>query len=144
MPCTSCGNIVQPVTRREMLKTCGAGFGILAFAALFGEDAQALTQSPLSPKAPLFTPRAKRVIFLFMHGGPSQVDTFDPKPLLARDNGKPYPFAKPRVQFSSTGNLLQSPWEFKHYGKSGLEVSDLFPNVGACADDLCVIRSLHS
>src|SRR6185503_5517174 len=126
------------------LKTCGAGFGMLAFSALFGQDASANPESALAPRQPLFTPRAKRVIFLFMHGGPSQVDTFDPKPLLARDNGKPYPFAKPRVQFAETGGLLKSPWEFKKYGQSGIEVSDLFPHVGACVDDLCVVRSLHS
>ena len=133
-----------------MLKTCGAGFGMLAFAALFGDSASANPQSairnpqsPLAPKRPMFTPRAKRVIFLFMHGGPSQVDTFDPKPLLARDNGKPYPFAKPRVQFAETGALLKSPWEFKKYGRSSIEVSDLFPHVGQCVDDLCVIRSIH-
>ena len=149
MKCTSCGNIVQPVTRREMLKTCGAGFGMLAFAALFGQETSASTlnaQRPtaLSPRKPHYTPRAKRVIFLFMHGGPSQVDTFDPKPLLARDSGKPYPFAKPRVQFAETGGLLKSPWEFKKYGQSGIEVSDLFPNVGQCVDDLCMVRSIYS
>ncbi len=134
-----------------MLKTCGAGFGMLAFAALFGQeasastlDAQCLSPSTLAPRNPHFTARAKRVIFLFMHGGPSQVDTFDPKPLLARDSGKPYPFAKPRVQFAETGGLLQSPWEFKKYGQSGIEVSDLFPNVGRCVDDLCVVRSIYS
>lgn len=91
----------------------------------------------------MFPAKAKRVIFLFMHGGPSQVDTFDPKPLLTRDNGKPLPFAKPRVQFAQTGNLLKSPWEFKKYGQSGIEVSDLFPHVGGCADDLCILRSMH-
>jgi hypothetical protein len=78
-----------------------------------------------------------------MHGGPSQVDTFDPKPLLNRDNGKPYPGPRPRVVFAQTGNLLKSPWEFKKYGQSGIEVSDLFPHVGQCVDDLCMIRSLH-
>ena len=134
-----------------MLRTCGAGFGMLAFAGLFGQngsastlDAQRITPSTLAPRNPHVTPRAKRVIFLFMHGGPSQVDTFDPKPLLARDSGKPYPFAKPRVQFAETGGLLQSPWEFKKYGQSGIEVSDLFPNVGRCVDDLCVVRSIYS
>src|SRR5207247_8248053 len=91
----------------------------------------------------MFPAKANRVIFLFMHGGPSQVDTFDPKPLLTRDHGKPCPIAKPRVQFAQTGNLLKSPWEFKKYGQSGIEVSDLFPHVGGCVDDLCVIRSLY-
>jgi hypothetical protein len=119
---------------------------MLAFAGLFGkEEAQAAAGpvNPLAVRPPMFPARAKRVIFLFMHGGPSQVDTFDPKPLLTRDHGKPFPHAKPRVQFAQTGNLLKSPWEFKKYGQSGIEVSDLFPHVGSCVDDLCVIRSMH-
>jgi len=78
-----------------------------------------------------------------MNGGPSQVDTFDPKPLLTRDDGKPLPFAKPRVQFNGTGNLLKSPWSFRQYGESGLWVSELFPNVARRADDLCLLHSVH-
>jgi hypothetical protein len=78
-----------------------------------------------------------------MHGGPSQIDTFDYKPLLARDNGKPLPFAKPRVQFAETGNLLASPWKFRQYGESGAWVSDLFPHVAQTVDDLCFVKSLH-
>ena len=140
-------HIYQPTTRREMLRHCSAGFGMFALAGLFGEQAQAeavkKAAGPLAPKAPMFAPKAKRVIFIFMHGGPSQVDTFDPKPLLTRDNGKPYSGPRPRVVFAQTGNLLRSPWEFKKYGQSGIEVSDLFPHVGACVDDLCVIRSMH-
>lgn len=148
----ACNRFMRPMTRREMLRQCSGGFGMLALAGLLGDEALAApagaTRSrgplPLAPKKPHFVPRAKRIIFVFMHGGPSQVDTFDPKPLLARDNGKPFPGAKPRVQFAETGNLLRSPWEFKKYGQSGIEVSDLFPHVGACVDDLCVIRSLHA
>jgi hypothetical protein len=90
-----------------------------------------------------FPARAKRVIFLFMHGGPSAIDTFDYKPLLRRDHGKPLPFDKPRVQFAQTGNLLQSPFGFRQYGESGKWVSDLFPEVGKCADDLTFIHSMH-
>jgi len=139
-----CSNFARPLTRRDMLKTFSGGFGALALAGMLGEEARAAaTANPLAPKAPMYPPRAKRVIFLFMHGGPSHVDTFDPKPLLTRDNGKPLPFAKPRVQFAQTGNLLKSPWEFRKYGQSGLEVSDLFPHVGRMADDLCVIRSMY-
>ena len=78
-----------------------------------------------------------------MHGGPSQVDTFDYKPLLARDHGKPLPFAKPRVFSAQTGNLLKSPFQFRQYGQSGAWVSDLFPNVANCVDDLCIINSMH-
>ncbi|MCW3094925.1 MAG: hypothetical protein JWL77_543 [Chthonomonadaceae bacterium] len=129
-----------------MLQQCSAGFGMLALAGLLSEEearAVGVYKNPLAPKTPMFPAKAKRVIYLFMHGGPSQVDTFDPKPLLTRDNGKPLPFAKPRVQFAQTGNLLASPWQFKKYGQSGIEVSDLFPNVATMVDDLCVVRSMY-
>jgi len=99
--------------------------------------------NPLATRPPMFRPRAKRVIFLFMHGGPSHVDTFDYKPLLIRDSGKPLPFGKPRIQFAKTSNLRRSPWEFRPYGQCGTMVSDLFPMVGACADDLCLVKSVH-
>ena len=128
------------MSRREALAGLCAGFGSLALMGLLARDARA-TNGVLA--APHFRPRAKRVIFLFMHGGPSQVDTFDYKPLLARDNGKPLPFAKPRVQFAETGNLLASPWKFRQYGQSGAWVSDLFPHVAGVVDDLCFIKSLH-
>ena len=90
-----------------------------------------------------FAPRAKRVIFMFMKGGPSQVDTFDYKPKLQEDDGKPLPFAKPRVQFAPTGNLLGSPWRFRQYGESGIHVSELFPNVAQHVDDICFLNSVH-
>ena len=128
------------VSRRRMLKTSAAGFGSVALAALLSESTAA--DSP-SPPAPHFQPRAKRVIFLFMHGGPSQVDTFDYKPLLERDHGKPLPFPKPRVVSSATGNLLKSPWKFRRHGQSGAWVSELFPHVAGRADDLCIINSMH-
>ena len=134
----------RPLSRREMLRTSGAGFASLARTGLLAEEAAAAGRSdPLAPRPPHFAPRAKRVIFLFMHGGPSQVDTFDYKPLLARDHGKPLPFAKPRVVSAETGNLLQSPWKFKQYGQSGAWVSDLFPHVGSVVDDLRMIRQMH-
>jgi len=138
-------HVIQPKTRREALKTMSGGFGMLALAGLLGEEQAraASVANPLAVRSPMFPARAKRIIFLFMHGGPSQVDTFDPKPLLTRDNGKPLPFAKPRVQFAQTGNLLASPWQFKQYGQSGLPVSDLFPHVGGMADELCVLRSMY-
>ena len=130
------------VTRRELLRRSAVGFGSLALASLVGE-AQAAPANPLLAKEPHFPARAKRVIFLFMTGGPSQVDTFDPKPLLTRDDGKPLPFAKPRVQFAPTGNLLKSPWTFKQHGESGLWASDLFPHVAQRVDDLCMLHSVH-
>jgi hypothetical protein len=122
-----------------MLGRSAVGFGSLALASLAGDSASAADAAPLSH----FAARAKRIIFLFMSGGPSQVDTFDPKPLLTRDDGKPLPFEKPRVQFNSTANLMKSPWAFQQYGESGLWVSELFPHLARRVDDLCLIHSLH-
>jgi hypothetical protein len=131
-----------------MLRASSCGFGSLALAGLLAEEAQAGalgdSDNPLSQKAPHFPARAKRIIFLFMHGGPSQIDTFDYKPLLQRDHGKPYPFERPRVVSSETFNLLKSPWEFKRHGESGQWVSELFPNVAEMVDDLCFIKSMHA
>lgn len=135
---------VPPLSRRAMLRRSAVGFGSLALASMLGDNARASESSnPLAPVLPHFAARAKRIIFLFMSGGPSQVDTFDPKPLLTRDDGKPLPFEKPRVQFNSTANLMKSPWQFKQYGESGLWVSDLFPHLAQRVDDLCMIHSLH-
>jgi hypothetical protein len=125
-------------TRRQLLIESGLGFGSLALAGLLAEEAEAAAP----PRFPQFRPRAKRVIFVFLHGGPSQVDTFDQKPLLDRDHGKPLPFAKPRIVSSPTGNLLKSPWAFSRRGQCGLPVSELFPMLGDQADDLCVINSM--
>ncbi|MFN0165492.1 MAG: DUF1501 domain-containing protein [Bryobacteraceae bacterium] len=133
------GGTTPRMTRREMLRTSSAGFGGLALTAMLADA----SVNPLAPREPHFAPKAKRVVFLFMHGGPSQVDTFDYKPLLKRDHGKPLPFAKPRVVSSETGNLLQSPWQFKQHGESGIWVSELFPNVAKHVDDLCVINSMY-
>ncbi|QDT80750.1 hypothetical protein Mal35_42240 [Gimesia maris] len=131
-------------SRRELLKKSAVGFGNLALLSMLIDEAQASkSKDPLAPKEPHFTPRAKRVIFLFMKGGPSHMDTFDYKPQLQKYDGKPLPFDKPRVQFAPTGNLLKSPWKFKQYGESGIHVSELFPNVAECVDDLCIINSLH-
>jgi hypothetical protein len=135
------------MTRRDMLATCANGFGGLALASLLAEPAFGAapaenSKNPLAPRPPHFKPKAKSVIFLFMDGGPSQIDTFDPKPRLAREHGSPIKMKVPATQFDNVGNVLKSPWEFRNYGKSGLPVSDLFPNIGQCADDLCVIRSM--
>lgn len=137
------------ISRRCLLQNSAVGFGYLALASLLSDEtrgsAPAVNRAldPLAPQRPHFPARAKRIIFLFMKGGPSHVDTFDYKPLLQRDDGKPLPFDKPRVQFAPTGVLLKSPWSFKKYGESGIEVSELFPNVAECADDLCILNSLH-
>jgi len=130
-------------SRRACLRGAAVGFGNLALASMLAQSAPASSADPLAARTPLFLPRAKRVIFLFMKGGPSHLDTFDPKPLLQRDSGKPLPFAKPRVQFAKTGNLLASPWKFSKHGQSGIEVSELFPHVARHVDDLCIINSLH-
>ncbi len=132
----------REITRRAALQRLGLGFGGMALASLLGK-AEAGVASPIAARTPHFAPRAKRVIFVFMHGGPSHVDTFDHKPMLERDSGKPLPFAKPRVQFAQTGNLRRSPWEFRPYGQCGAMVSDLFPLTGACADDLCFLKAVH-
>jgi hypothetical protein len=141
-----------------MLRSSAAGFGYLALSALLAEEAAAepvggrignpacdydAAAGPLVQRRPHFAARAKRVIFLFMKGGPSHVDTFEHKPLLDRDDGKPLPFAKPRVQFAETGMLLRSPWKFRKYGQSGMEVSELFPHVAECVDDLCFLHGVH-
>ncbi len=138
-------NYPTTISRRALLKRSAVGFGSLALAALLAEDSvgQTASHNPLAAKLPHFAARAKRIIFLLMSGGPSQVDTFDPKPLLTRDDGKPLPFAKPRVQFNTTSNLLKSPWKFRQYGASGLWVSELFPHLAERADDLCMIHSMH-
>lgn len=152
-PC-GCHQFTPVFTRRQMLRVSAAGFGYLALASLLGEERGLASDSsrlprpnlpanPLAPRAPLFPARARRVIFLFMHGGPSQVDTFDFKPLLERDHGKPLPFPKPRVFSSQTGTLLKSPWKFHQHGQSGAWVSELFPHVAQRVDDLCFLKGLH-
>ncbi len=140
---TFCHTYAPVCSRRDLLRASANGFGLLALAGL-AHGRQARPAPPLAPKPPHAAAKAKRVIFLFMHGGPSQVDTFDPKPLLTRHHGQPYPGQKPRVQFAATGNLYRSPWEFRPGGASGVQVSDLFPEVRRMADDLCVIRSIHA
>ena len=123
------------ITRRNLLKTIGAGFPMTAFAQM--------AANPASPKQPHFAPRAKHVIFLFLNGGPSQVDTFDPKPALQKFHGKPMPTPNLKSE-RKTGNLLGSPFTFKKYGQSGIEVSEIFPEIGSVIDDICVIRSMHT
>ena len=131
------------MSRRRALQMAGCGFGYVALAGLMDQLARAEGTNPLAPKPSQFPARAKRVIFLFMHGGPSHVDTFDPKPLLVRDAGKPLP-----TSMGGKGDpnlkLMPSPFEFKKSGNSGLEISEIFPEIAKCADDLCLIRSMHT
>ena len=130
------------MTRREALRKAGNGFGAVGLANLLGNEARAEVGS-LSPKAPHFAPKAKQVIFLFLNGGPSQVDTFDPKPMLAKYHGGDMPGNLPKAK-QERGKVMQSPFAFKRYGKSGIEVSDLFQKTAQCIDDICVIRSMHT
>ncbi|MSO22277.1 MAG: DUF1501 domain-containing protein [Acidobacteria bacterium] len=133
-----------PISRRFLLRRAACGFGLLGLASLLADETQAAEPSnPLVPSPPHFPARAKRVIFLFMHGGPSHIDTFDPKPRLTQYHGKPLPFKRP-LTFAegNVGNLLKSPWAFRRCGQSGIEISELFPNIAKFADDLCIIRSM--
>ncbi|MCA9070016.1 MAG: DUF1501 domain-containing protein, partial [Planctomycetaceae bacterium] len=136
------------LTRREMLQRTGMGLGSLALAGLLGQEqrqAQAaeVAGSSLAPKMPHFAPRAKRVIHLFMNGGPSQLDTFDPKPALAKYHGQ-YIDDKLKRDKRLGGVAHASPFKFAKRGQSGIEVSELFPHVSRCIDDLCVIRSMKT
>ena len=138
----------RPASRRSFLKSSALksialGFGHLALSSLIQDSAFADRTNPLFPKLTRNPARAKRVIFLFMKGGPSGVDTFDFKPQLQKDDGKELPFDKPRVQFGATGKLLKSPWKFRPYGENGIMVSDLFPHVARCIDDMCILNSVH-
>lgn len=135
--------VTARLSRRNLLKSSALGFGHLALASLVAENEAQADESAARDARSVFEPLARRVIFLFMKGGPSHLDTFDHKPLLDRDDGKPLPFDKPRVQFAPTGNLLKSPWKFARHGQSGIEVSELFPHVARHVDDICFIHSLH-
>ena len=132
-------------SRRTLLRSTALGFGSLGLYGLLGDRdlLAAAPANPLAAKQTHFAPRAKRVIFLFMHGGVSHVDSFDPKPRLDADHGKPLPI-KRSLTFNakSAGGLMRSPWEFEKRGESGIPISTLFPEIAGCADDLCVIRSM--
>src|SRR6476661_503019 len=136
------------VTRREMLSRCGMGMGAVALTSLLGEGGQLRaapanpSANPLAPKAPPLPAKAKRVVHLFLNGGLSHVDTFDPKPSLARYGGKPIPITLKTER--RTGAAFPSPFEFQRFGQSGTEVSEIFSNIGGCVDDLCIVRSMHT
>ena len=138
-------------TRREFLSRCGMGMGAVGLAGLFGglvtQPPSALANenfvTPLSPKPPHFPAKAKHIIHIFANGGPSHVDTFDPKPSLEKHAGKPLPMENLKTE-RRTGAAFASPFKFKKYGKSGIEVSDLFPNVAESIDEIAVIRSMHA
>jgi hypothetical protein len=141
-------HIRAAVTRRDVLRGAAHGFGALALQHLLVRDGYAKERiNPLAAKPPHFAPKAKSVIFLFMVGAPSHIDTFDPKPALKEYQGQKLPesFGKVPSQFTDGDTpLLASPWEFKQHGQSGLPVSSLFPNVAQCVDDICFVRSFYT
>ncbi|MFN0172279.1 MAG: DUF1501 domain-containing protein, partial [Bryobacteraceae bacterium] len=134
------------MSRRDLLCRCANGFGGLALAAIASSEslraASGHAVNPLAVQPTHFPAKAKSVIFLYMDGGPSQVDTFDPKPLLARDHGKPLPIKAPPTQFNDNGNILGSPWKFSKHGQCGADVSELFPHVATCVDEMAIVRSM--
>jgi hypothetical protein len=134
--------ILPHMTRRQALGRMGSGFGLIGLASMMG-PLHAAAAGGLDPKPPHFPAKAKRVIFLFLNGGLSHVDTFDPKPMLDKYNRQPMPGGNPRTE-RKTGNLMRSPFEFRKHGQSGIEVSEIFPNIGELIDDFCVIRSMHT
>ena len=144
--------LISALSRREWLKRAGFGMGSLAATGLLAETGDIVAApgdapaSPLSVRAPHFPAKAKRVIHLFMNGGPSQIDTFDPKPVVNRLDGQDLPESELNrlqpTQRNRAGVLFASPFRFRKHGQSGLDVSELFPNVARHADDLCVIRSM--
>src|ERR1700737_1945820 len=132
------------LTRRELLRRSGMGFGMLGLMGLLCEQAEAADYSnPLVPKQPHFPGTAQRVVHLFMNGGPSHVDTFDSKPMLDKYHGKPLPTGTLRTE-RKTGGGLRSPFQLHKHGQSGIEVSEIFPHVASCIDDIAVIRSMHA
>ena len=141
--------VPPPITRRHMLRTCGSGFGSVALTALLHDwgIARETVVSPLAPRAPHFAAKARSVIFLYMDGGPSQVDTFDYKPLLTKFDGQDPRKAMGKLeptQFNNIGQVMQSPWKFRRYGESGNWVSDLFPCLQTHVDELAFLKGMTS
>lgn len=143
-------NVPMMMKRRDALKNLACGFGYLALAGMAQQAAAAEKRNPLAAKPPQFPARAKRVIFLFMQGGPSHVDSFDFKPALFKHNGESHDFfdsrtiAKSGDKAATPQRIMQPLWDFTRYGQSGMPVSGLFPEIGRHADDLCVIKSMHT
>ena len=131
-------------TRRDVLGRCGMGFGLVGLEALLGQAraAEPSTANPLAPKQPHFPAKAQRVVHLFMNGGPSAVDSFDEKPMLAEYHGRTLPTSQRTER--KTGTAMKSPFRFRKHGRSGISISEMFPHVAQHADDLCVIRSMYA
>ena len=138
-----CGNVA--VSRRDMLTRCGMGMGGLVMSSLLQDNASASDRAsnPLSPRVAHFPSKVRSVIHLFMNGGPSHVDTFDPKPMLTKYHGKKLPFSPPRTE-RKTDTAFRSPYRFRRYGESGIEVSEIFKHTAECVDDIAVVRSMYA
>ena len=141
--------LAQPISRRELLSQSAQGFGTVALSTMLAQSGSAFgasgNSSSLAARTTHFPAKAKNVIFLYMDGGPSQVDTFDPKPTLDKYDGRPPHEVIGKLeptQFANIGKILKSPWKFRQYGESGIPVSDLFPHIATCADELAVVRSV--
>ena len=130
------------VTRRQMLRNSSVGFGALALDMLMAQECAAETEGPLAPRNTHFAAKARSIIFLYMDGGVSQVDSFDPKPRLNKEHGKPFSLKMEPTQFNNIGTVYRSHWGFKKYGQCGMDVSGLFPHIATCADDLALVRSM--
>src|SRR5580765_1489848 len=144
---------LKAITRRQLFRRCGTGMGAIALTSLlnnnlFGATASTSSLDPLAPKAPHFSPRAKNIIYLHMAGAPSQLDLFDPKPKLNEFDRQPIPesFTKgERFAFiKGTPKILGSPYKFQRHGESGIVLSELLPGLAKVADELAVIRSMHT
>lgn len=138
---------LRSISRRQALASAGTGLGLLGLHALMAEEIAAGTVvegSPLAPRPPHFPAKARRIIHIFLNGGPSQVDTFDPKPLLEKYDGKPLPSENKLSTERQTGAAMASPYSFAKYGQSGIEVSDIFARTAQHVDDICFIRSMHA
>jgi hypothetical protein len=136
------GRTLARLSRREMLRRCSLGFGGLALSALFSEKVFGAVAPSGLVRAPHFKPRAKHVIFAYMSGGVSHLDSFDPKSELKKRHGQPMPVPVKPTMFNDNGNIMASPWESRPRGQSGIEITDLFPQLAELADDLAVIRSM--
>ena len=130
-----------PFSRRALLRTMGTGLGMVGLSKLLAENSPA--PNPLAPRPPHFEPKVKRVIHLFLNGGPSHVDSFDYRPALTKYNGKAYPGGNLKTE-RTTGALMQSPFEFKQHGQSGIHVSEIFPGIASCIDDICVHNGMYT
>src|SRR6476646_2339609 len=133
----------NPVTRREALRRVGNGFGMMAFAGMLGESLAKASLLERCVSKLDYPQRVKRVIFLFMNGGCSSIDSFDPKPMLEKYDGQPLPGSQIKTE-RRTGELMKSPFKFKKYGQCGMDVSELWPHLGEVADDICWVRSVYT